>query len=212
MIDEHTRLRLNIDGRWSAVDMSACFAAMNDLYSIRQILHVVEGDVNRFRFYFDGLRLYDRITKFEELSSLRRAYDLSVIGREILIADRLVEVLEPFEQLQVFAIRFGSEGFQDFTGLGSAIGHVKDLVIKLIEVAIGQRKRRLEEDGIELENHAKRLKIARDHIEIARDLGYSEMEIRKMIYWIDERQLVLVKLAQEGKLIGVDEKSKKDGS
>ncbi|MEO7560348.1 MAG: hypothetical protein ABIT23_08865 [Nitrosospira sp.] len=132
-----------------------------------------------------------------------------MVSQVLQTPDTLVSILQPDERLQVRAVRYGSEGFKDFWGVGTSIGHLKDLVIKLIEVGTGWRRRKLESDTIEIDNEAKRLKNAREYVQFAKELGYTEVEIRQMISWSDKRQLVLIGLAQDGKLIGVDEPSRK---
>jgi hypothetical protein len=207
MADDGNQLRLNIDGHWTASDMSTSFAAMNDLYALRQAFEILRQDANEMQyllkqFYIGPERL--------PLALLRRFWGMPTVSQGLQTPDDLVSILQPGERLQVRAVHYGSEGFKDFWGVGSSIGHLKDLIIKLIDVGTGRARRKLENETIEIDNEARRLKNAREYIQLAKELGYSEAEMRKMISWTDKRQLVLVGLAQDGKLIGVDKPSNKD--
>jgi hypothetical protein len=212
MADEPTRLRLNIDGHWSATDMSACFQATNDLYSLRTALTLLEDDWREAQYFFERFYLRrgpSRIPPFM-FRRLGGAQFFPNAGASLQSPDQLVELLEPEERLQVEAVYYGSEGFKDLTGIGTAVGHLKDLIIKLIDVGVSRHRRPIEEEGLRLDNEAKRLKNARDYLALAKEAGYSEAEIRQMVLWSDKRQVTLVALAEQGKLVGVDQPSSKD--
>jgi len=211
MAQDESRLRLNIDGRWSAAEMSACFSAVSDLYALRHALEVLREDASETdslleRFYFG--RVPQR-----SANAFRRLQGLAALSTTPLVlqsADDLVSILQPAERLQVRAVHYGSEGFKDLSGIGTAIGHLKDLILKLIDLGTGRKRRKLEEESLEIDNEGKRLKNAREYLGLIKDLGYSEGEVRKMVTWSDKRQLVLVGLVQDQKLIGVDKPSSKD--
>ncbi|MBT9137328.1 MAG: hypothetical protein DDT34_02418 [Firmicutes bacterium] len=214
MADEPTRIRLNIDGRWTATDMSLCFQATSDLYALRTALTLLEDDWQEAQYFFERFYLRrgpSRIPPFM-FRRLGGAQFFPNAAAGLQSPDQLVELLGPEERLQVQAVQYGSEGFKDFTGIGTAIGHLKDLVIKLIDIGVGRNRRAIEEEGLKLDNEAKRLKNAREYLALAKEVGCSEPEIRQMVLWSDKRQVTLVNLAEQGKLIGVDQPSSKDNA
>jgi hypothetical protein len=210
--EAQTRLRLNIDGNWTAAEMSASFAAINDLYALRQALEIVRHDADEMRLFFERYYFGPRYVPPGIFRRMGHLAGMPAVSQLLQTPDDLMSILEPGERLQVRTIRYGSEGFKDFWGVGASVGHLKELIVKLIDVGAGRKRRKLEEEGIEIDNEAKRLKNAREYIQIAKELGYTEPELRQMITWTDKRQIVLIDLARQQKLIGVDKPSSKDNS
>ncbi len=83
------------------------------------------------------------------------------------------------------------------------VGHLKDLVLRLIERHDSRRQRELNEEHSELENDALRLENAKKFVQLARDLGYSEADFRRLVAQVDDRQSILVQLIERRKLTAV---------
>lgn len=52
---------------------------------------------------------------------------------------------------------------KDVAGLGEVVGHVKDLLLKIIEIVSAREERRLRNEGLRLDNTRKLLDMAKEH-------------------------------------------------
>lgn len=104
--------------------------------------------------------------------------------------------LEPDEKLYVVRIEFASPGFTDLAGLGTIIGHLKDLLLKLIELAATREERKLE-------NQKRRIEIAREYVNVAKEMGYNIAEVRQLVRWVDSKQSQVIPLIEQTKITGV---------
>jgi hypothetical protein len=118
---------------------------------------------------------------------------------------RLSQLIDPDERIQIRRITFASPGSIDLIGLGAVIGHLKDFVLGLIERSDSKRRRELRDEREELENERLRLENVRTFVAFARDLGYSEIEIRQLGAYVDEKQESIIQLVKEDKLRGVSD-------
>lgn len=85
-------------------------------------------------------------------------------------------------------------------GIGEAVGHVKDLILKIIEYVLNSDQRRLENEERELKNQKLRLENIEIFIQILRDNGFTGSEVRELIPWFDKRQGTFLSLVESGKL------------
>jgi len=81
-------------------------------------------------------------------------------------------VLYPDEELEIRRIEYGSPGFKDLAGLGDIVGHIMEFIFRLIEHRSRREKRKLENDRLRIEN-------AREFVQLAKECGYTEADIRK---------------------------------
>ena len=91
------------------------------------------------------------------------------------------EELETSSQLNVRAIQFSSPGFSDFTGIGEIVGHLKDILIKLLDTYVTRNERKLNNRILENEILEGELRIIGEKIELLKKLGYTENECRQII-------------------------------
>ncbi len=91
------------------------------------------------------------------------------------------ELLEPEERLVVQRVLYGSPGIKDLVGVGEIVGHVKDLLVRLIEHWSTRRQRSLENERRELENQQLQVEIAKQFVGLARELGYTKKEMRQLV-------------------------------
>jgi hypothetical protein len=207
-MDESRRvIRFKVDGRWTASEFAELFKSLSDLYSLGFLLEVVAQEVR------DLERFYDEVTgrpaRFRKTRMRRRSWPLVGIPNppsldEILFGD-LSTLLHPDEQLAVYRLRYGSPGFGDFAGIGEAVGHVKDFTLKLIERHDSKRHRQLQDEDLAADIQRKRIENARAFVALAREAGYSDVDLRRLIQYVDKKQDVLVDLVEDRKLLGVAE-------
>lgn len=87
--------------------------------------------------------------------------------------------------------------------MGEIVGHVKEFLQTLIDLAATRRRRQLEEEQLEEEVQKARIENARALVGLAQDLGYSNVKIREMVGWVDDRQAKVLPLVVQGKIRAV---------
>lgn len=201
-------IRLELDGRWSAEEFGRAILCLSDLYDLRLFLELLREEWRDLDHIYMELmdlrpRSYSwrrRLARWGPLPwvlglphGVPPALDEAQLGR-------LSQLLEPNERLEVRRINYASPGSADLAGLGAVVGHIKDFVLKLIERRDLKRQRDLSDERAELENDRLRLENARQFVGLARDLGYSETEVRRMIAYVDDKQEPLAQLIAHQKL------------
>jgi hypothetical protein len=202
--------RLDIDGRWTADEVGRCFSCLSELYDLRLYLESLRDD------YRDMERFYDELMHFGPSQRWRQRIGrtgalpwMAGFGLQLPIpADeshlaRLPALFAAEERLEVRRISYASPGFADLAGIGAVMGHLKDFVLRLIERHDGRRQRDLSDDRAALENDRIRLENARAFVALARDLGYSDTDIRALTLHVDSRQGPLIELIDRQKLRSV---------
>src|SRR5262249_22484804 len=159
-------------------------------YNLRLVVQVV------FEDWLDLERFYDELMHFPPFRRGKKrrliypalfanAYqvhpNIPVTSQDLA---RLSSFLYPQEKLEMKRIQYGSEGFKDFAGLGEIVGHIKDLILKLIENKSTKRQRELDNEKREIENQQLRIQNAREFIALAKECGYSEFEMRSLVNFV----------------------------
>ncbi len=205
--DQIRILRVEIEGEWTADDFSTSFRSLNQLYSLRTLIKVERESLNELEIH--ARELFDSPPFVRRLPGRLRALYLSRGGPFPALAPPFIDpgapetafgLLEPQERLRVTRVQFSSPGFKDFSGLGEVVGHIKDFVLRLIDLYVGRRKRQIENEIRETGLVSDRLDNARKFIDLARDCGYTKAEIRKLVRWTDARQGDLIPLIMAGKI------------
>ncbi len=200
-------MRLDIDGDWTAEEFSSSFRLVNELYSLRAIIHIEKESLDELETYtrefFDFPPFWRRLPR--RLRALYLARGLPFPPAPLPLIDlntpeSTFGLLEPEERLRVTKIQFSSPGFKDLAGLGEVVGHLKDFILRLIELYASRRQRHLENELWEEEIQAKRLENAKSFVELAKECGYSKADMRKLVQWVDSRQNVLIPLIERGKI------------
>ncbi len=93
---------------------------------------------------------------------------------------------------------YASPGVTDFTGLGQALGHLKDVIIKLIDVKTASRERNIRNQILEEELQATALRSVREKIAILKELGYTEADLRSIVAALSPSVLTLEKFVDRG--------------
>lgn len=115
-----------------------------------------------------------------------------------------VIALAPGERRVVQRVIHGSPGIKDLAGVGEIVGHVKDLLVRLIDHGSTRRQRNLENDRREWENQQLQVEIARQFVGMAQDLCYSTREMRQLVSAAKDEQKPRVGLIAAGKITSAD--------
>jgi hypothetical protein len=210
MNDETQVLRIGIDGRWEASEFAASLTALDRLYTLRFGLSLEQDDLHYLsELYLDApippfpsptryLRSWAKLTPPAYLRSERTPLTSS---KRISAVSRL---LEPGERLVVQRVSYGSPGIKDLAGVGETVGHVKDLLVRLIDHWSTRRQRKLENDRRELENQQLQVEIAKQYVALAQELGYSKQEMRQLVSTVMHEQKPLMGLIASGKITSAD--------
>lgn len=204
-------LRFHIDGTWTAQDFVDYFVSMNYIYSVLAVVDIErdsasewEHHLEEFDFMFHKMMPSSR--KFRHWLAFQRSVapgPLHLLDASNL--DRSFTVLEDSERLQVRRLQFASPGHTDLSGLGQAMGHVKDIVSKLIDVRVNAEERKIRNEILEEERHSAALRNLREQISILKELGYSEAEVRAIVASLDPAVEKLVQLTNRRMLTAVTE-------
>jgi hypothetical protein len=104
------------------------------------------------------------------------------------------------QHLDVVAVRFGSSGIADFAGFGEIVGHVKDFVLRIIEMRRGKELAQEELRERRIEN----AKSFLDVYERARDLDLSPHQREALVANIDGAQGLFLDMVDKGQVTGVE--------
>jgi hypothetical protein len=219
-------MRIVIDGEWTATEMAQSFRALDDLYNFRVF---IRSDMpHRFykrlgrRFPFPPeffLEEFGPLLLFDKMFPLVGSPEVPGEGRDLLYA--MMVMLQAVREddssvsaLEVRAVKYVSEGFKDFAGIGEIVGHVKDFVLRLIEIFITrkhreelceqarleneERRRRMEQLDVEIQKQ--KLENISQYVQIMRDAGFSKVAVKRAMQAIDLRADILGTLIESGKI------------
>lgn len=200
-------MRCQIEGSWTAKDMADSLLSMRDLYNIRlglQIIYEDYRDIDEFLFELHHFKPFRRLQR-KELAPFLYQFLFSGYFKPIDPdqLNRIANLVYPYEELKVRRIEYASPGFKDLAGFGEIVGHLKDFILKLVEYHGDKRKRELNNEEQELKNQALRIENARKYVSLARECGFEERELRKLVILVDEKQEPLITLIGNGKIQSV---------
>jgi hypothetical protein len=182
------------------------------LYNVRALLeleHSFRDDLDRL-----GADFYDFLRK-QGSRGHPEAAAAGRLGDYLFNAERhwfLIDTSNPTSTscilpdeyaLSVVKIQYGSPGVKDLAGWGEVVGHLKDFLLKLIDLATSHRRRTLEDDKLEEEIRRKRIENAGALVNLAKDLGYTKAQTQKLVDFVYQAQEPLLSLAEEGKIHSV---------
>ena len=203
-------LRIGIDGEWEAGELATSLSVLDWLYTVGFVLaleaeevaelsdsYVVDAPRPAFSHSPRSLRRWARLTS----PSLLRLERAPLPGQPTVAPS---ELLEPEERLVVKRVLYGSPGIQDLAGVGEIVGHVKDLLVRLIEHWLARRQRLLENERRELENQQLQVEIAKQFVGLAQEIGYTKKEMRQLVASVVRAQRPLARLIAAGKITSAD--------
>ena len=196
-------LRIEIAGRWSAKDFSEFYESIDALYSLFAVVFIEQESAREFeRFYRDFLEFYPG-------PKMPRRYRYFLGMQQVLGGGVRTQIdaskfrdasalLEANERLTVRRCEYASLGLTDLAGIGEALGHVKEIIIKCIDVFVTRKERQLKNNILEQEVEAAALKNVREKISILKELGYSDTQCRQILAEVSPAVAKLEALAQRG--------------
>ena len=197
-------LRVEIAGRWNAKDFSEFYDSMNTLYSLFSLIEIEQQSSYEFErlsreffdFYPPGRSSPRRFRYY--LGAQRALAGGGYVPIDPAKFRDATTLLEDDEQLAVRRCEYASPGVTDFAGMGQALGHVKDIVLKCIDVWVGRRERELKNEILEHQRDAEALKNVRERLSILKSLGYSETHCRQILAEVSPAVAKLEALTQRG--------------
>jgi hypothetical protein len=193
-------LRVKIDGEWLATDFERFFRLIDELYAL-----AIGVDIDGQGTWFDALiqsRMRQRKNPDEGVDRWLGLYEKQY-GRTPNPYLKQKRHLD----LDVLRVEFGSPGFADFLGFGVAIGHMKDIIVKIIDLATTREQRALDTVGKRLDLQAKQIQNAREFVQLvseARGADLDEGKLRELVIRTDVLQGELLPFVERGQLTGAD--------
>jgi hypothetical protein len=188
---ELDNILFKIDGKWSVCDMILFYQSTQNLYDLYSYNYILQKEINNTpneiskKFKFALALIFSRIFNRETTIISMLNYTHTFHKRS---ENERIELVEP---LRVIKEKYGSPGFKDIAGAGEIIGHIKEVLFKVIDIYVNKKKRKLETEKSELENE--RIKIANEKArievemykldetikayEIYKTLGFSDKDI-----------------------------------
>ena len=175
---------------------------------LKKVSHEIKGTTSLYREQI--LDVFSRRVR-TIVNDMRQA--MSSTDFRMLVSEAHSNMFaDPGEALQVRAIRYGSPGFKDLIGIGEVIGHVKDILFKVIDVSSTKGDKELEQEKLSLENHRlwlenqeKELENMAIFSELLRKNGYNDAEIKKSLTeWLTKKQEPFLRLANEKKILSIN--------
>ena len=182
-------LQVRIEGEWSALDFSEYFSAMNQAYGVLALVEIERRSARDMeRFYRDAFEFGPKEFRYARRFMFLRGmqgpgYPGAAFGA-LLDPTAYKDpgaLLDADERLVVRRCNYASPGATDFTGLGQALGHVKDIVLKCIDVCSNRRERNLKNDILEQQRDAEVLKNVKERLLILKSLGYTDTQCRQVL-------------------------------
>ena len=207
-----TTIRINIQGSWTAKDFSEYFSSINHIYSIFAVVNIEKQSAREWEHYleeFDYMlhKMLHSPRRFRAFLAWQRAATPGFVHLlDASNVERSFEILEQSERLRVCQINFASPGHTDLSGIGKAIEHLKDLILKLIDIRIGSEERRIKNGILEEERKALALKNLKEQISMLKELGYTESEIRAIVATAITPIDNLLSYADRGMITSITEK------
>lgn len=180
-------LRFHIDGAWSAQDFADYFASVNYVYSVLAVVNIERDSAREWEHHLEEFDfMFHKMLSSSKMFRHWLAFQRSVTPGPLHLLDatnldRSFTVIEDSERLKVRRLQFASPGHTDLSGIGQAMGHVKDIVSKLIDIRVNSKERKLNNEILEEECRSAALRNLREQISILKELGYTEAEVRAIV-------------------------------
>jgi hypothetical protein len=202
-------LRIEIDGRWEVRDFVAFYESVHVLYSALAVTFIEQqGDYELERLYRELFELYPSGRKLPRRFRFFLMAQRGLSGATALVPPEKFrdadELLEPHERLIVRRCQYASPGLTDLAGIGQVLGHVKDVVLRCIELCVNRRERQLKNDLLEQERDSKALQNVADRIKILKSLGYSDSHCRQVLAEVSPAVAKLESLVERGMITNAE--------
>ena len=108
------------------------------------------------------------------------------------------------EELAVVHIEYGSPGVQDVAGIGKIVEVMKDFIEWIIEYCSSHKARKLDNEARALKNQELRIQNATRFVELAKQCGYRQADLRQLLPLVLEKQETFEGLAEHGKIVSAE--------
>lgn len=204
-IDVLDRIRFYIDGDWTVNDQIEFLTIIQNLYDYYSYFHLLtnsgSNNLKTLAIAYIQKKIFGESAHFYKIGDAYKIFRVEVVDTTKVYEDRLDKYIEP---LKIIELKYASPGFQDIGGLGAIVGHVKEMLFKIIEIYENKNKRKLEEKKAEIENHILELKRNQEYVELLKKTGFSEEEIRKMLLHEIDNTGKLLEYVDKGQLKGIE--------
>lgn len=185
-------LRISLNQKWSNVDFINLLTAIQNIYELYILSEEINSIKNLERFYESNPRKASLIITYLEQNFMHS--DSPMMIRDETETNiytnndslRLKFVIK--SELQIIRIKYASPGFADIGGFGAAIGHIKELILRIIDLFENRKSNKLDNDRKELDNDRKgiendilRIDKTKKMVELLRDMNYPESKILKIL-------------------------------
>lgn len=178
-------LRISLNQKWSNVDFINFFTAIQNIYE----LYILGEEINSIKdfeslFQSDPIKASLIITYLEQ-NFMKSDSTMMISGKtETNLYTNNDSLRLKFlikNELQIVRISYASPGFADIGGFGAAIGHVKDLILRLIDFYENRKSNKLDNERKEIENDILRIDKTKKVLELLREINYPESKIIKIL-------------------------------
>lgn len=198
-------ISIYLNGDWDVLDMKKYFESLHFLYNYYGSAHVLMVSPKSQ----NGFRALSYILA-------------KCLGRETTIVDSEHNAWIHYEkdtddgfagisELKVQQINYASPGTNDLVGVGVVVGHIKDVLLKLLEMFATKetrenqsKKEQLENDRIEIENRIRELDYTKQLISTYKSMGMEEQEINQILVKESSNLLKLGHLIEDGNITFVE--------
>ena len=122
-------------------------------------------------------------------------------SREILVSEKV----HVAQKLVVSRTEHNSPGFTDLTGLGQIIGHLKDFLIKLVDLYASKEERHHKNSKLRHESEMARLDVIERKLSIMKNAGYDERSIKQVAAEISPHINFFIEASSRGLITHVED-------
>ena len=157
-------MKVSIDKTWTALDFATLFEA-----------------IDRFYLFFALVRVADRILISESAGDTELVAWKDDVFRSFTSLQDFHSSIPREDDLFVKKLTFASPGGIDFLGVAALVGHLKEVLLRLLELNATRRERQAKAALIEIEVEMARLKAVKEHLTILKELGFTNAERQKLL-------------------------------
>lgn len=198
-------ITIYLNGKWSVFDMQKYFNALNYLYQYYGWTEIIINDLDSQK----------GILALSYLNSRCLGRSTTIIDQEyntwIQIDNEEIVDNDLLQPLIVKKIQYASPGMNDLFGAGTIVGHLKDILLKLIDIFLNRKARKteiekliLENETIKIENQILQLKRNQELIKTLKNLGIKNEEIKILLDKEKKHLFGIVQLIDEGKITYIE--------
>jgi hypothetical protein len=158
----YTFFRINIDKSWTSIDFADLFVALEFLHTVYALPYTSAAEIERINHlcHLETWWNDQKVLNTFPAGFLSDVFLSSFVERKI-----------PFK---VEKISFASPGFADLAGIGTVVKEIRLFIIEIIDRVSAREDREIARDSAKQDVIEKRIKNARDLVELANKVGINE--------------------------------------